>query len=380
MAIVDEADDDPSPATSRRTKVPATRTLVPYRGRVGRSTVEVDGPPRPTIRADRADRADEEGVMTTPDQILVGIDGSAGGRAAIRYAIAQAQRWHADVRLVHVIPEIAPVVSASPMANLPLPVETRRVGAGLLAEAAKEAGAALGADRVSTTLLAGRPVAGLVHAAPSARLVVLGDEPRPILKRLSTGAVLGAVAAHAPAPVVAVPASWRPGEGSRRVVAAIKDCEGSVGLIARALQEAAERDAELVLLHAWALPTAYDDLTVARLDQSEWEMTARRALEQGVDHARARLPERTAGLAVRIEVHHGQAARVIADAAADADLLLIGRRRHLLPEGHLGSTGRAVLRTSPCPVEVLPPDLGVVERDGLALEHDGIFEKEKTQG
>ena len=63
----------------------------------------------------------------------------------------------------------------------------------------------------------------------------------------------------------------------------------------------------------------------------------------------------------RIEVRRGQPARVIADASAESDLLVIGRRRHTFPVGRLGSTGRALLRESHCPIEVLPPVLDVIE-------------------
>jgi nucleotide-binding universal stress UspA family protein len=52
---------------------------------------------------------------------------------------------------------------------------------------------------------------------------------------------------------------------------------------------------------------------------------------------------------------HGQGAHAIVDASSGADLLVITRRRHGFPGGHLGAAGRAVLRESRCPVEVLPP-------------------------
>jgi nucleotide-binding universal stress UspA family protein len=65
----------------------------------------------------------------------------------------------------------------------------------------------------------------------------------------------------------------------------------------------------------------------------------------------------------RVDVRRGQPARLIANAASESDLLVIGRRRHTFPTGRLGSTGRALLRESHCPVEVLPPVLEVIEAD-----------------
>jgi nucleotide-binding universal stress UspA family protein len=52
---------------------------------------------------------------------------------------------------------------------------------------------------------------------------------------------------------------------------------------------------------------------------------------------------------------HGQPAQVLRDASASADLVLIARRRHAFPVGHLGGTARALLRESLAPVMVLPP-------------------------
>jgi nucleotide-binding universal stress UspA family protein len=46
---------------------------------------------------------------------------------------------------------------------------------------------------------------------------------------------------------------------------------------------------------------------------------------------------------------------VLRDASVGAELMVIARRRHAFPVGHLGGTARALLRESLAPVMVLPP-------------------------
>lgn len=309
--------------------------------------------------------------MNESNRILVGVDGGAGGRAAIAYAAAEAGLDDADLWLVHVTPS-EPAYPYSMFGD-----EVRRACEKLLEKATEEAAAYVGPERVTATLVRSSVVSGLVHSAATARLIVLGDDRRQGLERIMTGSVTNRVAGHAPTPVVVVPSGWSSEEPTRRVVVAIKDCVHSAGLLTKALQHAADRSAELVVLHAWQLDTVYDDMTVAHLDMSGWENAARRALEEALGRARLRA-RHSSDVKVRIEVRHGQPAREITEETRKADLLVIGRRRHTFPLGRLGSTGRAVIRESHCPVEIHPPIPDVLTVDELVLEHEGRFEKAGT--
>ncbi|MFD7072794.1 universal stress protein [Nocardioides sp. NPDC059952] len=306
--------------------------------------------------------------MSENDPILVGVDGGVGGRAAIAYAAAEAGLDDADLWLVHVTPS-EPTYPYSWIGG-----DLRAAADALLKKATEEAVAYVGAERVTATLLQGSAVPGLVHCAAAARLVVLGDDRRQGLERIMTGSVTNRVAGHAPAPVVVVPSGWSPDDPSRRVVVAVKDCASSVGLLARALKHAADRAAELVVLHAWQLDTVYDDMTVAHLDMSDWENATRLTLDDALGRARRRVPH-ASDVAVRIEVRHGQPARKITEETRNADLLVIDRRRHSFPLGRLGNTGRAVIRESRCPVEIHPPSPDVLMVDDLVLEREGRLER-----
>lgn len=307
--------------------------------------------------------------MNENNRILVGVNGGAGERGAIAYAASEAGLDDADLWLVHVILS-EPAYPYSMFGD-----EVRRVGEKLLEKATEEAAAYVGPERVTATLLQQSSVAsGLVHSAATARLVVLGDDRRQGLERIMTGSVTNRVAGHAPAPVVVVPSGWSSDEPTRRVVVAVKDCVSSAGMLTQALQHAVDRSAGLFVLHAWQLDTVYDDMTVAHLDMSDWESAARRALEKALGRARRRVPH-SSDVEVRIEIRHGQPAREITEETRNADLLVIGRRRHSFPSGRLGSTGRAIIRESRCPVEIHPPIPDVLTVDELVLEHEGRFEK-----
>ena len=293
--------------------------------------------------------------MSQQDRILVAIDGGEGGRAALRYATEQASRSGADLWLVHVIDLAIATGVFYPYGYSGLADQIREAGAGILARAEKTAAEHIGADRVTTSLRDGGVAAELVHAAADAAMVVLGDERHLSLARIVTGSVTGKVASRAPVPVVVVPTAWSAGSDTRRVVVAVADCDASTELVAHALREAADRGGELVIVHAWEVPAVYYETTLGQLDAAGWEADARRRLAKTLEQAQHLVPF-AAETKARIEIHRGQAARVITEASKDADLLVIARRGHAFPLRRLGSTGHALLRASHCPVEAVPPE------------------------
>lgn len=301
--------------------------------------------------------------MSETERILVGIDGGEGGRAALRYAAAEAVRSGDELWLVHLVPPPTVAGIIDPYAGQAAVGQDREMGAGLLERAAKEAMTLASADRVVSTLVRADAANGLVQLAAAARLVVLGGRHRPSLERIFTGSVVNRVAGHAPVAVTVVPTEWPSGPGADRVVVAVKDCDDAAGLVARAMSEAAGRGAELIILHAWEVPTPYDGLSISQRELAEWDAELRRELERTLDRARSHRSAPSTLVETRIDVRRGQPARLIADAASESDLLVIGRRRHTFPAGRLGSTGRALLRESHCPVEVLPPVLEIIEAD-----------------
>src|SRR4051812_24031342 len=189
--------------------------------------------------------------------ILVGVDGSAGSDAAVRYAATEASRTGMSVRLLHVAPELAYRVALD--GEEPTSGDPRET---LLVDAAATVRDVLGEDaddRVVTEVAYGGRVRALLEASRGCRLVVLGDQPRPRLHRLVTGSVLPGVAARSFVPVVVVPEGAETAGDRRRIVAAVKSADDWVELLDRVMRLAADRGARLVLLHAWHVSVFADD-------------------------------------------------------------------------------------------------------------------------
>ncbi|GAA1974690.1 universal stress protein [Nocardioides panacihumi] len=294
-------------------------------------------------------------MATNERPILVGVDGSSAATAAVRYAAVEADDLGVDLRLLHVIPTVAVgtlrrSVDSLDVIDVPR-LQQRRDR--MFGEAVALATSVLPSDRVTTHMVAGERVPTLLAAAEDARLVVLGAPWHRRLDRLITGSVVSGVSARAQVPVVGVPEGWTTAREHGRVVVGVRHPEDpvSVDLVRRALEIAAIRKCRLTVLHAWEFPVVYDNMIATTDDEQAWTDIRRGELDALVSMAGGPDPE----VAIDFQVSHGQGAHLLVMASADADLLVITRREHGFPLGHLGSAGRAVLLASHCPVEVIPP-------------------------
>ncbi|MEO7125018.1 MAG: universal stress protein [Nakamurella sp.] len=139
--------------------------------------------------------------------------------------------------------------------------------------------------------------------------------------------------------------------GSGRIVVGVDGSPGSLAALRFALAEARLRDAEVQALCAWhyldtfggpeVLPEGYDL-------RAEAERTVNDAVA-AVD------PAERAGVLVTPSTPHGSPAQVLLDAAAGADLLVVGTRGHGGFTGLLlGSVSAQCVHHAPCPVVVIP--------------------------
>jgi len=304
--------------------------------------------------------------------VLVGVDGSAASEAAVRYAAAEADRTGRCLRLVHVTPLYTP--PALPMFAVSQ-VELDALGRKILMDAARQARGLLAAERVSTSLLVGDRVGCLVAAATEASLVVLGSDKRGFVDRLVTGSTVAGVAARSTRPVVAVPSTWSSDRLRGVVTVGIRRPDRCADLLRVALDIASARGAKLLAVHAWELQGGYDDLIVGRIGQEPFCAEAEHLIERTLAEVRPDYP----ATEVEVRVEHGQAARVLQLASDESDLLLLERRPHAFPLGHLGATGRAVLHHGWCAVEVLPPASDPWWSPELVLESAGVFHPEEER-
>jgi nucleotide-binding universal stress UspA family protein len=135
--------------------------------------------------------------------VVVGVDGSNGARAALRFAIEEARLRGATVRAVFAwgIPFVADV----PTGLLPeLVADFRQDAEALLEDAIAQAGDTGGVE-VERVVVDSPPGRALLDASEGADLLVVGSRGRGGFKGLLLGSVGQQCAHHAPCPVVIVP-------------------------------------------------------------------------------------------------------------------------------------------------------------------------------
>ena len=281
--------------------------------------------------------------------IVVGVDGSDQCLHAVQFAVAEAERSGCGVRMVHALPELAATSPVVPVAAYEIFDDV----AQQVMQQAEETARATSGDhvRMEKVVRTGPRVHVLVEASEGARLVVVGHRDRSLRERVLTASTSTGVASRAHCPVVCIPSSWTGSDEHARVVVGIKDPEHSRELLSRAFAAASDRRARLRVLHAWRLQRPYDDIMVGESGASVWTAQVTGQLEAATADLRSAFPE----VEVEIDVRHQDPASALVAASDEADLLLLGRRRHTAPFGLLlGVTARALIRESRCPLEITP--------------------------
>lgn len=125
-------------------------------------------------------------------EIVVGVDGSAGSKRALEWALAEAQLRQVGVRLVYGI-------AARPSAY---PDEAME----MLSQALADVGGAPAGVAVERAAQFGSAVELLLDQAQDAELLVVGTRGRGGFAGLVLGSVSQQVVQHAPCPVVVIPA------------------------------------------------------------------------------------------------------------------------------------------------------------------------------
>jgi nucleotide-binding universal stress UspA family protein len=125
-----------------------------------------------------------------------------------------------------------------------------------------------------------------------------------------------------------------------------------------ALAEAHLRDAELLVVSAWHVPSyAYGGVGLVPVLDRDLESGFERAAEHVVREALDGVSAAARGTPVEQAVVHGSAAHSLVEASDGADLLVVGSRGHGGFTGLLlGSVSQQCARHARCPVVVVPHD------------------------
>lgn len=280
-------------------------------------------------------------------RIVVGIDGSEPSRRALRWAIARAGSWGADLDVVH---SLELPLTAAPFVG-PMGVETIEAEAANLLRAEVDAALATASEQpANVRQLVGRSDAAtsIGEAAQGADLVVVGSRGRGGFKGLLLGSVSHRVVHASPCPVVVI------AEGDGRpdgpILVGIDHFEVRSPALEWALGEAQRADRPVAVLAAWS----WMDQRDRRFDPDFGAAEVRAMADAVVDAARAAVRGGT-GVEVEMRVVNALAARALIDQGADASLLVVGTRRLGRVRGAvLGSVSTQVVYHAPCPVAVVP--------------------------
>ncbi|MDQ6614339.1 MAG: universal stress protein [Actinomycetota bacterium] len=139
--------------------------------------------------------------------------------------------------------------------------------------------------------------------------------------------------------------------GHGRIVVGVDGSDGSVRALRFALDEGRLRDWEVEVLHAWCYPTmVYSPFTpTPDIDEADLEAAGAEVLDRAIAEAEA------SGARVTRRLVMGGSAPALLDAAASADLLVVGTRGHGGFAGLLlGSTSQHCAHHPPCPTVIVP--------------------------
>jgi nucleotide-binding universal stress UspA family protein len=135
------------------------------------------------------------------------------------------------------------------------------------------------------------------------------------------------------------------------VIVGVDGSEGARAALRFAVAEAARREAKLRVICAWEVVTAISASVVPPVALVDFEKGAERIVTEAVAEA----AELDPGVECEGEAVHGQAARVLLDAADADDVIVVGTRGHGGFVGLLiGSVSQQVSHHAPCPVVIVP--------------------------
>jgi nucleotide-binding universal stress UspA family protein len=261
--------------------------------------------------------------------VVVGFDGSASSEAALSWAIDDALRRQLPLRVVHV--ESAAAQNDSAGRELVDAHVRRAIDAGVRAEAVVQAG---------------DPTQVLLEQARDAALVVVGAIGRAGPQRLRLGTVADRLIQRAGCPVVVTPESRNVPAGGP-VVVGLDATGGSSRALAFAFEEAALSGLSLITVTAQpdadlspAPESGPPDLGGTRIDTHDHDL-------QMLQHAYP-------SVIVSSRVAPGGAVRILLEQGRDADLLVVGARRHDAVVGLSdASVSHALLLDATSPVAIV---------------------------
>lgn len=292
----------------------------------------------------------------TRGAVVVGLDGSDPGRAAVEYAVELAGRRHLPLRLVHAFEAVQttprPTIGWAPNIEVVLRNSAQR----LIDETVEVLGAVYPDVEVTAVVQTGLPAEVLLEESQRAHTIVLGSRGAGGFADLVIGSTTLHVAAHAACPVIAVPWPAELDAPRHGVVVGVDGSELSAAAIGYAFDVASEVGEKLTAIHAWQDPTrtGVGMMMPIAYDPAEVVEEERLALAESMAGWQEKFP----GVEVERKVVLGHPVPALVSRAANARMLVVGcRGRGALRSLVLGSVSHGVLHHATGPVAVVHPSL-----------------------
>jgi nucleotide-binding universal stress UspA family protein len=283
--------------------------------------------------------------------IVVGFDGSAPSRTALRYAVTQARRKNAPVRVLAAYDYSWQGSRFGGVETLEQIVRQR------FQEMVDRAIAELHTIEpdltVSGTAVLGVPGPVLIDASRTAAMVVVGNRGHGGFGSLLLGSVGAHVAAHARCPVVVVRGTVDTADGP--VIVGVDGSSRAEHTLSVAFDEATRRGSDLIAIRAFQLPVPYGIMAMGTrpFNPDELKQAEAAALEDSLRPWRDKYPD----VPVEALVAQGSAARVLVDVSSNAGLVVVGSHGHGSIAGTLlGSVVLQLLHHADCPVLIVRHD------------------------
>lgn len=288
-------------------------------------------------------------------KIIVGADGSEPSFQALRWAVHEARRHHAEVQVVscYLVPGYAGF-DGTAIYPSSVDVDTLQETAAEVVDRAAELAAtidpALVVDRATPM---SSPVVGITDVAMLGDEIVVGATGHSGLVAGLLGSVAAGVTHRAHVPVVVVPSksSMEFGDSMKKIVVGVDGSPESLLALDWAYNAALLSGAELTVVHSWLYPYPVSDSSPREV-RRPMETDAENELQSSLDSLGSRLTD--GSVVVHRELREDSAVDALLKEGDGADLLVVGSRgRGGFRARLLGSVSRTLVQHASCPVAVI---------------------------
>lgn len=282
---------------------------------------------------------------TAPGGVLVAVDGSEASERSLVWATREAARRGVPLTIVHCY--YWPSSGLGAMEAIGFLMDgLAKDSADILTAAEATANRTAPDVEVSVESHLGAPVATIVDLSSRFDLVVVGSRGLGGFKGMLLGSVSTGVVANALCAVVVVRGEAGADDDEAPVVVGVDASQSGQAALAEAFAAAERQSCALVAVHAWQAPS----VRVTAEQVEEWQRSAAADVEAQIAPLAASHPS----VSVETVTYRDRPAAALLARAQTARLLVVGTRGRSEFTGMLlGSTSRALVQHSPCPVMVV---------------------------